>query len=233
MERLSRLIFIFALLFTVLIITPAFLSAQFGPYSLIKTGDVLDLLTALILLPLYWLLFQLKPGELPKQGAMIAFMVFAGAWASGQGMHLSANSIGHLLAEIQGSDIYTLTHFYDEVLSHYIWHTGIVGLSALLIFRQWKHPFDELPTGLAWVILGGLLYGLTYFSSIIEAGTAPLGIPFALATTVIVLIWGRKGLNQKPLVAFFLVAYLLALILFAVWAIIWRGLPEFSEVGLL
>jgi hypothetical protein len=101
MERLSRLIFIFALLVTILIITPAFLSAQFGPYSLIKTGDVLDLLTALILLPLYWLLFQLKSGQLPKQGLMIAFMVFAGAWAAGQGLHLSANSIGHLLAEMK------------------------------------------------------------------------------------------------------------------------------------
>jgi len=233
MERLSRLIFIYAVLFTILIISPAFLSAQFGPYSLIKTGDVLDLLTALIMLPLYWLLFQLKPGQLPKQGAMIAFMVLAGAWASGQGMHLSANSIGHLLTEIQGSNIDTLTHFYDEVLSHYIWHVGIVGLSALLITRQWKHPFDELPTGLTWVVIGGLLYGLTYFLSIIEAGTAPLGIPFALAATAVILIWGRNSLRQKPLVMFFLLGYLLALILFAAWAIIWGGLPEFSEVGLL
>jgi hypothetical protein len=108
-----------------------------------------------------------------------------------------------------------------------------VELSALLIFRQWKHPFDEPAAGLIWVLIGALLYGLTYFASIIEAGTAPLGIPFAIAAVAIILIWGRKGLRRKPLVAFFLIAYLLALILFAVWAIIWGGLPEFSEVGLL
>jgi hypothetical protein len=36
-----------------------------------------------------------------------------------------------------------------------------------------------------------------------------------------------------PVVAFFLTAYLLATILFAIWAIYWGGLPEFSEVGLI
>lgn len=221
MQRLSRIILVFALLFSVLIIAPAFLSRQFGPYTLIKTGDVVDLFSALILLPFYWLLFQLKPGQLPRQSEMIAFMVLAAAWASGQGMHLSANSIGHLLQDLQGSDVYALTYFYDEKLSHYIWHLGIVGLSTILIYRQWKHPFAESAKGQGLVVAGGILYGLTYALAIMEGGTGPLGVPFAILATLFILIWAQKQLKQEPLILFFLIAYALASAIFILWGIYW------------
>jgi hypothetical protein len=131
------------------------------------------------------------------------------------------------------SDIYALTYFFDEDLSHYIWHFGIVGLSALIIFRQWQHPFKGQSAGLVFVIVGGLLYGLTYFVTIIEAGTAPFGVPFAVIITVVILIWGRESFRQKPLLTYFFMAYFLATILFLGWAIYWGGLPQFSEVGLI
>jgi hypothetical protein len=57
-NRLSRLTLVFSITFAVLIISPAFLNRQFGPYPLMKTGDVIDLFTPLILIPLYWLLFS-------------------------------------------------------------------------------------------------------------------------------------------------------------------------------
>jgi hypothetical protein len=233
MQRLSRITLIFAILFTVLIVSPGLLSNQFSPYMLIKTGDVLDVFTPLILLPLYWFMLQLSPGQLPKRSEMVAFMVLAAAWASGQGMHLSANSIGHLLQDSMVADINDLTYFYDETLSHLIWHLGIIGLSALLVYRQWKNPFSGETAGLAPVIIGGVLYGFTYFLTIVEGGTGLLGVPFALLITLFVLIWARDRLKEMPLVTFFFTAYLLATILFAIWAIYWGGLPEFSDVGLI
>jgi hypothetical protein len=223
LQRISRLIFVFALLFSFLILAPAFLGGQFGPFPLIKAGDVVDLFSALILLPLYWLLFQLKPEQLPKQLEMILFMAFAGAWASGQGMHLSANSIGHLLQDMQGSDVYVLTYFYDEELSHLIWHLGIIGLSALMIYRQWNHPFIEGDMIQALVIIAGLIYGLTYALAIMEGGTGYLGVPFAFLTTMAILIFGRGLLKQEPLNLFFLIAYLLASIIFISWLVYWSA----------
>lgn len=187
----------------------------------------------MILLPLYWLLFQLSPDQKPSQAEMMVFMILSAAWASGQGMHLSANSIGHLLGDMKESDVYALTYFFDEDLSHYIWHLGVVGLSAVIIFRQWQYPFWGESAGLVFVVVGGLLYGLTYFATIIEAGTVPLGVPFAVIITVVSLIWGRESIRQKPLLTYFLVAYFLAAILFLGWAIYWGGLPQFSEVGLI
>ena len=146
------------------------------------------LATALValfgLLPLYWLLFVNCCDEPPSQPETLVFIVLCGLWAMGQGMHLVANSIGHLLAK--GGDVYTLTYFYDEVLSHYLWHLGIVGLAVLLLARAWRCPYAG-ESGYAWpVILAGIIHGLTLFIVFIEAGTAPLGIAFSLIVALVV-----------------------------------------------
>src|SRR5258708_35691080 len=121
MTSLSRLTLVFAIAFAFFIIGPALLSQQFGPYALMKTGDVLDVLARLALIPLYWLLFQ-AGRQTPSLRETVAFLLLAAVWTEGQGMHLSANSIGHLVEKSATSDVYTLTHFYDEILSHYLWH---------------------------------------------------------------------------------------------------------------
>ena len=148
-------------------------------------------------------------------------------------MHLAANSIGHLLEGIEGIDIHNLTNFYDEVLSHYIWHFGIFGLSALVILRQWRNPFTG-GKALSWLpILAGIIHGFSLFVIVIEAGTAPLGIAFAVLFALFGLIWGRRRFSQRPLLLFFFVACVVAILLFAGWGIYWHGLPEFSEVGII
>jgi hypothetical protein len=83
------------------------------------------------------------------------------------------------------------------------------------------------------VIPGGIIYGFTYFALIIEGATTPLGAPFALLAALFILIRGRKNLGKNPVLAFFLVAYLLAIVLFLGWGIYWHGLPEFSKVGII
>jgi hypothetical protein len=198
-----------------------------------RVADVFDLFTPLVLIPLYWLLFRLDGKSSPALGENLCFIIFAAFWVLGQGIHLAANSIGHLLAGMEGTDIYTLGHFYDEVLSHYLWHFGVVGLSAMLIYRQWRNPLAEGRTS-TWVsILAGIIYGFTYFALIIEGATTPLGVTFTVLAVLFIVIFGLKALTRQPVLYFFLVAYLLALILFAGWGIYWQGLPEFSEVGII
>jgi hypothetical protein len=134
---------------------------------------------------------------------------------------------------MQDSDVYTLTHFYDEVLSHYLWHLGMVGLSALLLYRQWQHPFVDKQTGLRLVVIAGVIHGLNYFITIIEAATAPLGVPYAILVTVFTLLRGRQELRRQPLLTFFFTAFVVATVLFVAWGIRWGGLPEFSKVGII
>jgi hypothetical protein len=233
MQRLARFTLIFAILFAVFIVSPAFLSKQFALYPLMKNGDVFDLLTPLVLIPIYWSLFQISRDSKPSQNETIVFLILAALWVEGQGMHLAGNSIGHLTKDIAGSDVETLTHFYDEVLSHYLWHVGLVGLSALLIYRQWKNPFVNERSGLGFAIAAGIIHGFNYFISIVEAATAPLGVPFALLVVIFALVWGRGKLRQQPILAFFFVTYLVATLFFLGWGLYWGGLPEFSKVGII
>ena len=139
---------------------------------------------------------------------MVVFALFAALWAAGQGMHLSANSISNLMVHNGAAtgDIYKLTNFYDEILSHYLWHAGIIGLSALIIYRQWKNPMTEGKATLWPLIAGGVIYGFTYFLIIIEGNTAPLGVTFAFLAVLFIIIWARRDLRKQPLVTFFLMS---------------------------
>ena len=233
MKNLSTIALIFSIVFLLFFMAPPFLNKQLGVYPLMKVGDLFDIFTPLVLIPLYWLLFRIDKDKSPGIKANLIFMILVAFWIEGQGMHLAANSIGHLLKGIEGSDIYSLTNFYDEVLSHYLWHFGIFGLSALAISRQWRNPFAEGKIVSRLPILAGIIHGFSLFVIVIEAGTAPLGMTFAILVTLLGLIWGRKRFNQQPVLLFFFITCLVAVLLFAGWAIYWQGLPEFSEVGII
>jgi hypothetical protein len=221
MARLSRLIVVFALLFLVLIIGLPFLSSQFSPYPLMKTQDAVDLLTPLILIPVYWLLFLVHPDAKSGPREALVFMVLAALWVEGQGIHLAANSIGHLTEAFTGSEAAALTYFYDEVLSHYMWHAGIIGLSLLLIYRQRRNPFAGMRSTLRAEIGAGILHGLSFGLMTLEGATIALGLPSAALVVVFVLARGRNQLRQQPVLAFFFVAYLIAAILFVAWRVYW------------
>jgi hypothetical protein len=233
MKRLSILTLVFSLAFMAFFIGPSLLSNQFAPYPLMKNGDVLDLLTPIVLIPLYWALYRLDGRQPAGMRDSLIFMVFAAFWIMGQGMHLAANSIGHLLENMKSTDIYNLTNFYDEVLGHYLWHFGILALSGMLIYQQWKNPLTQGRPIMWALVTSGVFYGFAYFVVVTEGSTTPMGVPFAMLAALWLLVWGRKNLGQQPILTFFLVAYLLAIVLFLGWGIYWHGLPEFSKVGII
>lgn len=229
MASRSSLILTFAVAFSVFIIVPAFLSQPFPPYPLMHVADVFDLLTPFVLMVLYWRLF--RDGEhVPARRQTLAFVLLGTLWVAGQAMHLAANSINNLLGE-GTSSLHDLVHFYDEVLSHYMWHLGIIGLSVLLLVREGRGPAREIEG--RWILPASVLYGLTFFLAVNEGGTVPLGLPASAAIVVGLSRYRREAVRSRPLAAFFLTAYALALLLLLGWGIYWGGFPEFTEVGLL
>lgn len=161
-------------------------------------------------------------------------MVLAALWVLGHGSHLAANSINNLtetlakkqVLDILSSDIHTLTYFYDEILSHFLWHLGVVGLAALIINRAWRST-SGVATNWWYAGIGGFIYGLTAFMFFDEGQTAPwIGFPFSLVITLIFLIFGRKKLSGSPVLAFFFVSFLVALILLAGWYLYWGCFTE-------
>lgn len=233
MGRVQRIILLFAVLFAVFVLVPPLLDQPLALFPLMKTADALDLFTPLALIPVYWLLFQLDRQRTVTHGEMIAFLVLAALWVEGQGMHLAANSIGHLTETLAGSAAASLTNFYDEVLGHYMWHAGMLGLAALLMFRQWKNPFIGQVSGLGVEVGAGILHGLNYALMVLEGATTPIGVPFAVLVVSFVLVLGRGQLRQQPVLAFFFATCVVALLFFLGWGLYWGGLVEPSAVGLI
>jgi len=236
-NRLSWTVLVFSIAFAAVHGLPLLLGEPFGPYPLITTGAVVDLLKPLVMVPLYWLLYRVDqtrtPGLAPTW-SWVAFLVLAVLWVEGHSIHLPTNAISLVLKSegIDGST-QTLTHLYDEVLSHYLWYAGMVGLSGLIMFRQWQRPSEGERSSLALEAAAGSLYGAVFFGTVVEGGTVPLGLPFAALVTLFGLVWGHKRFRQQPLLAFFFAGYLVATVLFIGWAIYWRGLPQFTEVGII
>ncbi len=227
------LILTFAVAIVVFVIVPSFLSAQLFVYPLMKVEDVFVLLTPLVLIPLYWLLLKQAAGERIGLALMLPFLILSALWVDGHGMHLAANSIGHLIDEGPAANAAgQLTYFSDEVLGHYLWHIGLIGLAVLLVAAEWPHPVRALPS--TWALsVAAFIYGVAFFLIVDEGQTAPLGLPFVALFSVWGFIFGRKQLGSHPLLTFFLVSSVIATLLFAAWGIYWGGLPEFSEVGII
>lgn len=233
MKRLSSQILIFALAFSLFIILPGLINKPFSPYPSMKVSDVIDLFTPILLMPLYYLLLYYGSGKEPGLSSMVVFMALTAVWVLGQGMHLAANSIGHWLADTMGDDINQVTHFYDEILSHYIWHLGAVALSAQLIYLEWKHPLEGQSTSILQESGAGILYGFTIAAMGLEGGTVPLLFTFSVLAALLCLIAARRDLRQQKLLTFFMVGYGFAALIFIVWGIIYRGFPQPSELGII
>ena len=146
-------------------------------------------------------------------------------------MHLSSNSISNLLGP-GSSVIHDLVHFYDEVLSHYLWHFAIIGLSVHLLFLVNSYPTSA---SVHWAVIApsAVLYGFTYFLAINEGGTVLLGLPAAALLVLWIAFFKRRLAGTHNLVGFFLVAHSVAIALFLGWYLYWGGFPEFSEVGII
>ncbi len=232
MKRLSLLTLIFAFLSVVFFLVLIYVRIPFPLSPLMSYQDAFDLLTPLLLIPIYGLLYKHVTCNRSALPSELAFMVFAGFWAAGQGMHLSANSIDNLIGnlakqaaiDVTGTQIFTLTYFYDEYLGHYIWHIGVIGLGALLVYENWRHPSDET-TDWRLVIPAAVLYGFLLFCIFLEGNTLLIGLPFILAITLIVLLAGRRKLGTQPVVAFFFASCTLALLMIAGWWLYWGCLP--------
>jgi hypothetical protein len=236
MRRLSLLTLVFALLFTVFFLLLILFRVPFLLYPLMSYQDAIDLLTPLVLIPLYWILFRSAASE-SHRAEELAFLVLASVWVLGHGMHLAANSIDNLtealarkqVVDITKTDIYALTYFYDERLSHYVWHLGILGLAALLIYHEWRWPAGI--TTVWWsTVLAGLVHGVTFSLVVLEGQTVPLGFPFALLIVLVTVVRGRQRLGRQPLLAFFFVAFLVASLLLTGWGLYWGGFPQPLDV---
>lgn len=230
-RRVGLLCLVFGAAYALFIVAPPFLVYRFAPYPLLFVGDVVDLATPIVLVPLSWLLYRAASPTQPSTLGIVAFLIFAAVWAQGQGMHLGANAINHLV-ETETGDLATLVDDLDEGLSHYLWHAALLLISALTIARGIRGSSYRLP-GRQWValVVGAVLFGATFFAMVVEGGTWPLTLPVAALLAGMGALWPGGMRSSTPAVTFFVLAYSLAIALTFAWAAIngWEVI-EFSKV---
>ena len=226
------LIWSIALLFFLL--APGLLSASAAIYPLARWGDVLDLFTPLVVLPLTWWLLASVDRRPVSAAETVVFVALAALWVEGHSLHLAANALGHIIHAADAADAAELAGYVDEVLSHYIWHAALLGLVAL-VARRALGPTPRSQPGTRRALLAAGVLGFTLFVITVEGATAPLVVPTSgiVAGTA---AWAarRRRESRRPAVVFVTAGLAVALALIAVWAVGHGGsLPEFSEVGII
>jgi hypothetical protein len=234
-KKLSRWLFLFGFAYAFMHVMPAFLIYDIKNY--LTTGDLLSFFTPFVVIPIVWKLHFLLRENLPNISqrkirlVQIILLFSSILYVNGQGMNLSANAVARHLSEMKDSPIYWLAYFFDETLGHIFWHSGMVGISIALLLLA-----ANLQSALAtWQIFAGaLFYSFAYFTDAVEGQTVPLLFPSAVLILGGILYDNKKlsrKFSQNPVMLFFLVGYVLAILLFIIWWIWQGGFPQFSELG--
>jgi len=207
-------------------------------------GDALDFLTPFFVIPVAYLLYFMAKRVLlssyklgRSQGVVAKVLLALGflLYVDGHGLHLGANSIVRLIQNDKTSELFRAVYLYDEVLSHYMWHSGVFLVSVGLIVIAQNLPFESLKAAHHGLIFfGAAFYGFNYTVGGVEGQTVILTFPLAFLGSFLsfflYLQEKKKGL-QNPFLLFFWTAYLLSMLLFAYWGFTRSGFPQFSELG--
>ena len=205
-------------------------------------AELLDLLTPFAMIFLVYKLYRIlakdsaeHPDARVKSSAII-ILIFGGiCFVEGHGMHLAANAITRHLSELHNTPLFALTYFFDEILGHILWDSGIIFLSiGIILVGSKMNQNSILVQKPVLIILAALLYGFTYFVNAIEGQTVVFTFPVAMLMLIAILWLTRlRGIRlaKNPVLSFFMCAYLVAVCLFLIWLIWQKGFPQFSELG--
>jgi hypothetical protein len=237
-----RWLFIYGFVYAFFQIMPAFIPGHFaGPVS---RGDAFDFLTPLAVIPVALAVFNKLRKAAEKDGrasfrsskwSVAVFVLGLICYVEGHGLHLSANAIDRLLGGQENTALHQSVYIYDEVISHFIWDSGVLIIAAGLILAGIRVRFPRLSWA-QWAFLGGgaACFGFAYAVNAIEGQTVVLTFPAAVLMALICL-WiygrGRRRREHNAAALFFLMGFLLSALLFAYWGIAHPGFTEFSELG--
>lgn len=238
-------LFFYGLALAVFHVLPPFLN-QFFLWPL-SWGDTLDFLTPFAVIPFAYVLYSRmsrislsSPGQESSARSLniLAKVILAVGFISyveGHGLHLSANSIARLLQEMKDSDLFKATYLFDEIISHYIWISGLFLISLGLILVARRLSFQPLiRRNMILLSAGSLLHGFTFTVEAIEGQTVIFAFPAAVLGFLLSLFLCLKRRREggiNPIFLFFAGAYFLSILLFSCWGISRSGFPQFSELG--
>ena len=235
--KLEGWLFIFSLNYAFWHLIVAFLNFEIKNKFMV--AELFDLFTPFVMTFLIVKLYTvLKP--MLKQGKktfqiISRILIILGIifFIEGHGMHLSANAITRHLVGQEGSPLFSLTYFFDEILGHLLWDCGFVIMSIAFLIMAFSDRTERPTYSWALITVSSLLYGFTTFCLAVEGQTVLFTLPVSILIPAVVwfLIRLRRITWKHPVVVFFLFSYIFSFSLFVYWFIRNNGFPEFSELG--
>lgn len=236
----------FALSHAIFVLGPPLLLQAAGPSLELRAGlgmgETFDLFAPVVLALFYYGLF-IRVTAWATRGALLAsvpFLLALVVMVEGHGMHLAANAISHFVSQADGSPAFATAYFYDEVLSHYLWHGGSLALAVILMGQSWRGGMLSRPGSLgtramsaAALGFAAIVYGLTVAIMAIEGQTVLLNLPAAVLISVVygALRWRCGQVSDALVLRFFAVGYAVAATALVAWGVYFGGFPQFSELG--
>ena len=165
-DDLPRWLFLFGLAYAFMHVAPVFLTVEIE--NRLTGGDILAILSPLVVVSAAWKLFSiLSPAlNIIHETAVFWLMLAASLlYAGGQGMNLAANAIARHLTDQGTTPLFQLTSFFDEMLGHILWHTGMIGMTTALLLRARSLQGSRSK---ALCFLGSLLFAFAYFTDAVE-----------------------------------------------------------------
>jgi hypothetical protein len=185
-------------------------------------------------MPLLFLAVELTGGATTR--SRVILVAFVALWVAGQGVHLATNAMGDVFEEGPARDAFYATevgkldHWLDEVLSHWMWHVGWVGLLGVLLLvgvRGAGQAGGASRGTMALATIAGVLHGLTWFVVTDEGDTWQLAIPATIVVLVLAfLARGRAGAG-RVVTTFLIVGSAFTLALYLTWVVV-AGFPPAS-----
>jgi len=239
--EICRWLFTYGFVYAFFQVTVAFIPGHFaGPVS---RADAFDFLTPLAVIPVALAVFfklrkaaaEGRASSRSLKWSIVLFVLGLICYVEGHGLHLSANSIDRLLGGQEDTALHQSVYIYDEVISHFIWDSGVLIIAVGLILAGTRVHFPRLSWA-QWVFLGAgaAFFGFSYTVNAIEGQTVVLTFPAAVLMSLVCLwiyVRGRRRREYNVTALFFLLGFLLGALLFAYWGIAHRGFPEFSALG--
>ena len=240
-SRLGFPLLLFGVVFAFFQVYPSFLKTP--GFDLLTWGDLLDFFTPLGVMSCVYLIYirvkRIHPlDQPPKKQRMAAKLLLAVGgllYVDGHGLHLAANAVGRLVDGDSGQSIASSVYLLDEVISHYIWDSGVILIAWGLMLWSRRIPITDFSRPrLFLAVCGGILFGFAFFANGVEGQTVPLMLPAAgigLLLALLYLIRAQRLRLYNPVAVFFITAFVVSLVLFGVWGILHPGFTQFSELG--
>jgi hypothetical protein len=218
--EVARRLLAFAVAAAVFLLLPSQLHGDVGTVHGFTWQEAFDLLTPIAVISPLWLAFDRMT---MTRRSTVVILTLAAIWIAAQGLHLGTNAIGDLFDPGPSREAFyqtapgALDLWFDEVLSHWLWHLAWAALLLSLAVVAYRVPVGEAAADRRADItagVGGVIHGLTWMVVTIEGSTSLLGIPTAAAILGLGFGLRTRGPTARVVGVFLMASGVVALALY-------------------